>query len=111
MRGPARIGDDVSALAQFCQDEPPGLWLINPHIGWDLYPLGLRIMTNDGELIARRAETGSQACAVGQTTLHQKGEGDINRQIFFLDDASTFLLLILVRLSEGKRMGSEKEEK
>src|SRR5262245_4634963 len=99
MRRITRIGDDVSALAQFGQDRPPGLRLIHPHIGWDLYPLDLRIMTNDGELIARRAETGSQACAVRQTTLHQKGEGDINRQIFLLDDASTLLFLILVRLS------------
>src|SRR5215831_4947216 len=94
MRRLIRVGDDVSALPQFCQGEPPGLRLIHPHVRRELYTFGLRVMTNDGELIVDCAETRSQACAVRQTTLHQKGEGEDNRHIIFIDDTHALLLPI-----------------
>src|SRR5262249_57127592 len=48
--------------------------------------------------------------AVRQTTLHQQGESDVNRHVIFLDDACDLLILILGRLSIGKRAGSKKDK-
>src|SRR5262249_47876414 len=111
MRRLIRIGNDVIPFAQLIHNGPPGLRFLHPHICRDGYPLDLRVMTDDGELIVGCAETGGQARAVRQTTLHQQCEGDVNRQIIFLDDASALLLLILDRLSIGKRIAPWRSKK